>query len=364
MPEFKEFRVGDLFEINTGSLLKSDELTSGKIPRISVKSIDNGVLGFYDTKNNGDARHFENFISVNFFGNAFYQPNLSSVEMKVHVLHVKGHCLNRLTGLYLASVLNKYFSNRYVYGNQLSSTMLRKEEFLIELPITKNEMPDWQYMEDYVKKIEADYVKKIEAYLQVLGYPDVESVRLTETDREILERHANAEFAEFRIGDLFDCIKRGKRIKSANRLEGELPFVTAGEGEMGISAYISNAEAERFRSNSITIDMFGTTRYRGYMFGADDHVTVLQSTDDDYSKRFLQYVQPNIGKAIAGQYSYSKNFYASDAPDIRIKLPISKNEEPSISLIEDYMKVIEKKTVGKLVQEVDKKLKEFEEVTK
>ncbi|WP_419154316.1 restriction endonuclease subunit S [Weissella viridescens] len=362
MPEFKEFRVGELFEINTGSLLKADDLTSGNVPRISVKSTDNGVLGWYDTKGNDQARHFENFISVNFFGNAFYHSSFCSVEMKVHVLQIKGYQFNRETGLYLASVLNKYFSGRYGYGNQLSSSMLKKNSFFISLPVTLDGIPDWQYMADYVKKIEADYVKKIDAYLQVLGYPDVESVKLTDADREVLERHANAEFAEFEIGSLFDVIKRGKRIKSADRINGNLPFVTAGEGKMGISAYIGNTEAERFSSNSLTIDMFGTTRYRGYIFGADDHVTVLNSSNNEFPKQVLQYMQPNIEKAIAGKFSYSKNFYASDAPHIKISLPIEHNLI-NLKLMEDYIKVIEKKTVTKLVKTLNDKLLAFKQVT-
>ncbi len=38
------------------------------IPRISAKSDNNGILGYFDTTNIEHARHFQNFITVNFFG--------------------------------------------------------------------------------------------------------------------------------------------------------------------------------------------------------------------------------------------------------------------------------------------------------
>ena len=64
--EWGEFRIGDLFEIGTGSLLSNSELVNGKIPRISAKSNNNGVIGYFNTEILSNARHFENFISVNF----------------------------------------------------------------------------------------------------------------------------------------------------------------------------------------------------------------------------------------------------------------------------------------------------------
>ena len=82
---FKEFRIGDLFSIHTGGLLQASELKSGTIPRISVTSSNNGIIGYYDTAENDEARHFSNFISVNFFGNCFYHPYKASVENKKEI---------------------------------------------------------------------------------------------------------------------------------------------------------------------------------------------------------------------------------------------------------------------------------------
>ena len=56
---------------------------------------------------------------------------------------------------------------------------------------------------------------------------------------------------------LFGKSTRGKRLKSADRIPGELQFVTAGEAEEGVSAYIGN-NVKIFSGNTTTIDMFGS----------------------------------------------------------------------------------------------------------
>ena len=48
--------------------------------------------------------------------------------------------------------------------------------------------------------------------------------------------------------ELFGKSTRGKRLKSADRIEGTLPFVTAGEADEGVSAFIGN-DVEVFRKN-------------------------------------------------------------------------------------------------------------------
>ena len=89
--EWGEYKIGELFDIGTGSLLSDKYLNKGYIPRISAKSDNNGIIGHFDTENLEVARHFENFITVNFFGTdggIFYHPYKASVEMKVHTLKI------------------------------------------------------------------------------------------------------------------------------------------------------------------------------------------------------------------------------------------------------------------------------------
>ena len=163
---FKKFRIGELFDVSTGSSIKTSITSAGPIPRVSVRGDRNGVLGYFDTEKLHSARHSENFISVNFFGVAFYHPYKASLEMKVHCLKLKSQELTEPIGLYLVAVLNKVFAQLgYCYGEQLSSGDLKKQELYISLPVDSNGDPDWDYMQSYVEELEKSYVEDLQRYI-------------------------------------------------------------------------------------------------------------------------------------------------------------------------------------------------------
>ncbi|MBP7822969.1 restriction endonuclease subunit S [Candidatus Gracilibacteria bacterium] len=160
-----EFRIGDLFEIGTGSLLSNNELSIGETPRISAKSDNNGILNYFDTENLPDARHFENFITVNFFGadgGVFYHPYKASIEMKVHTLKIPTMDFNVKTGNFIASAL-KIVLNGFGYGNQLSSSKLKNGNFKITLP-TNNQKPDYAIMEVFISAIQKLVIRDVVLY--------------------------------------------------------------------------------------------------------------------------------------------------------------------------------------------------------
>ena len=146
---------------------------------------------------------------------------------------------------------------------------------------------------------------------------------------EQLEKDYGIEWREYSLEALFGKSTRGRRLKSADRIAGNLPFVTAGETDTGISEWIGN-KVHIFSKNTITIDMFGSAKYRGYEYGADDHVAVVHT--EKLSPQAALFVTTAIHKSShAGQFDYSRNFYATDADKLTIQLPtISQN---GVSLI-------------------------------
>ena len=83
---WKEFKLNQIFKITTGACVNKQELEKGKIPRISVKGINNGIQGYFKTINSKNYREEENFISFSFLGTCFYHPYKASLDMKVHCL--------------------------------------------------------------------------------------------------------------------------------------------------------------------------------------------------------------------------------------------------------------------------------------
>ena len=76
---------------------------------------------------------------------------------KIYVLRHKK--LNKYNGLFICAVLNSIVE-KYSYNNARILERIREE--VHKLPIDKKGEPDWEYMEDYTKKLS----KKIENTLK------------------------------------------------------------------------------------------------------------------------------------------------------------------------------------------------------
>lgn len=363
--KYKQFRVGDILTWQKKIQIKPMDVPNLSIkggnlyPFIGQSSSNNAIVGYLRV----DPRYLNNIesepciiASSNTQEFSYVDTPFFLKEAGGSMSYMKNENLNLYNALYLITALKKELKSRYTYG--IKATNERIRESIIKLPVKDDNStePDWEYMEVSIKQIKEKYLKQIDKFLFKLGYSSLEDTIISNDDNHIIEKHLNANLKSFKLKELFDQIKRGIRIKSFDRITGNLPFITAGVNKMGFSDYIGNPQAEVFPSNSLTIDMFGNTFYRGYEFGADDHVTILYRTDKKFSKSILQYIQPNIINAIKGKFSYSRNFYASDAPDIEIKLPVTLQGEIDYNLIESYMTVIQKKSVNKLRSHLDKEI--------
>ncbi|MBL4653777.1 MAG: restriction endonuclease subunit S [Flavobacteriales bacterium] len=155
----------------------------------------------------------------------------------------------------------------------------------------------------------------------------------------------DVEWGEFNLEELFGKSTRGKRLKSLDRISGSLPFVTAGEKDEGISAYIGN-EVTVFSENTTTIDMFGSAKYRSYKYGADDHVAVVHT--ETLPKSAAIFVTSAIHKSShSGQFDYSRNFYAKDADELNISLP-TKNGKIDFEFMESFIAELEAERIAEL----------------
>jgi hypothetical protein len=357
--EWQEFRIARLFNVGTGSLVNIKNAKEGDIPRISVQTTNNGVLGYYSEPLE-NARYFENFISVNFLGNSYYHPYRASVEMKVHTLRPKEYELSESLAFFTITSLNRKLINKFSYGEQLSSSKLKSDALTIQLPtISQNGETQiaFDFMEAFIATLKAERLATLKAYLTVTGLTDT---TLTASEETALARLNSLTWKTFRILDLFGKSSRGRRLKSADRIEGKLPFVTAGEANAGISAWIGN-DVHIFSKNTVTIDMFGSAKYRGYDYGADDHVAVV------HSEKWLPYAVLFLTACIhksshAGQFDYSRNFYASDADDLTIQLPITKEGTPDYDTMSLVVSALQKVVIQGVVSYLDDRIEKTGEL--
>ena len=186
--------------------------------------------------------------------------------------------------------------------------------------------------------------------------------RTKQSALESLEAKYQIRWKDFVLADLFGKSKRGERLKSTDRVSGAIPFVTAGETDEGISAYVSNCAA-LFPSNTITIDMFGSAKYRNYSYGADDHVAVIRT--QLLKPAVVRYLAIAIHKSSHSRgYDFSRNFYPKDADNLKISLPVLPNGKLAGEYMEKVIHTIDSEQVRTFEAEQKRLLDAFGEAAR
>ena len=316
---------------------------------------NNGILGKTDIK----AKIFNaNTITIDMFGNAFYRQFRYKMVTHARVFSLKSILsITQKQGIFLSSAMH-FLKYNFGYENMCSWAKIKQEK--ISLPIKKDREIDFAFMEDFISQLEACRLSQLEAcrlsqleaYLLVTG---LKNYTLTPAEEQALTDFQNGKvkWGEFNLENLYGKSTRGKRLKSADRINGDLPFVTAGEAETGVSAFIGN-DVEIFAANTTTIDMFGSAKYRNYEYGGDDHIAVVHT--EKINKYAAIFVTTAIHKSsYTGKFSYSRNFYAKDADELNIYLPTT-NNIPDYSMMEILISAVQKLVIKDVVEYADRKI--------
>lgn len=343
---FKKVFLLSLFDnkLKRGTRLVQDNRIPGQIPLITAGKENYGISDYISFNKE---LFFANSITIDMFGNAFYRNYNFFADDNILVLYNKNFSKNIL--LYLTSAINAATKQQFSYGKQFHMGEAKKLQ--ITVPVTSTGELNLEYM--------TQYVQRIDDYLAVLGYKTIDDCKLNDKDLAVLK--GADKYKEFKVNELFKEIKHGTRLIKANRTYGEVPLVTAGLENYGISQYIKH-NRELFNKNSITIDMFGNTFYRNYNFYADDNIIVL------YNKTFhlktLLYFTSVIKATTKSQYSYGKQFHMQSVNKLKVSLPVTSTGEPDYDFMEAYTTAIMKKQILKVKQMLDHKLSLYQNAIK
>ena len=220
----------------------------------------------------------------------------------------------------------------------------------VKFPVSKKKEIDYHFMETLTEELKKERVTELAEYLKRKGFDEC---NLTDEEQKAVDDYGNLKWETYNLEKLFGKSTRGKRLKSADRIPGALPFVTVGEAEEGVSGFIGN-EVHIFRKNTTTIDMFGSAKYRNYNYGGDDHVAVVHT--EKLSANAAVFVTAAIHKSSHnGQFDYGKNFYAKDADELCISLPV-KAGKPDYQVMEKIIAAIHKLVIKKVVLYANEKV--------
>ncbi len=332
-----EFKISDIFITNkhgkvlkvpTGAAVSKNKLKDGNIPRVTVSNFNNGITGYYADSDDKDYRVYNNFISVSFLGTVFYQPGVTSLDMKVHCLKPLEYVLNEYSAGYIVSIIRKTIMN-FAYSDQLSSEVLA--ELRISLPITIDGQPDWAYMESYMKKIMEESEKSLE------------NLKESNCDNRSIDTR---NWKNYMLGDLF-IIHPTKAYKLTNTKlldGGGNPVVANSAYNNGIGGYSTQNPTEKGNmvTFSDTVDA-NTIFYQSKDFIGYPHVQGLYPTQyvnnwNEYTYQFFVSVFRKV--AIAKGFDYGNKFRRDIATNLTVKLPVTVDGKPDWEYMESYMKKV------------------------
>lgn len=154
--EWEDYFIESLFQIKPGKRLTKKEFTKGSKPFIGSSDHNNGVTNFVDNHNSSEDF---NVLGVNYNGSVvenFYHPYkaLFSDDVKRLSLKING---NKYMYLFIKNMILKQ-KEKYQYGYKFNSTRMKRQ--IIKLP-TKNNQPDYYFMEQYMKRKENEILDRI-----------------------------------------------------------------------------------------------------------------------------------------------------------------------------------------------------------
>lgn len=320
---WKEFVIGDLFEISRPITRSQAKYSEGNIPFVASGNFNNGVVKYCEPEKD-EVLDGKNCITVSpLDGSAFYQPDdfLGRGGAGSAILMLRNPNLDEKNGLFLATAIRASLT-KYTYSDQLNSQTIASEN--IEIPVDSHGCPDWEYMDSFM----AEVMKESEACLE----------NLKQTDGERYAVDASG-WKEFRIGKLFDVVK-GTRLTKANMIPGNIRFIGSSAMNNGCTAMVGNTE-NMHPANTITVcynGSVGETFYQDQPFLASDDVNVLYPKFD-MTKEIALFIAPLI-KSVSARYNYVDKWKREDMIADAIKLPVDSSGEPDWKYMEEYMRTI------------------------
>lgn len=343
--------IDKLFNVATGRDVIISRVNNGNIPLISHQHNNNGITKRIAPLTNRRLFNHKKTLPLADRGVflATTQNENFHIGTRVKALTFKDseHQLNER--IFFVASINKL---QVLFKDYASNATDNLPNLNIALPIKEGEI-DFEFMQSFVAELEKERILNLENYLSEIVLSDY---KLTEQEKQVLENFEHLNWETFNLENLFGKSTRGKRLKSADRIVGDLPFITAGETDEGVSAFIGN-DVTVFSANTTTIDMFGSAKYRNFNYGGDDHIAVVHT--DKVPKYASVFVTSAIHKSsYNGQFNYGRNFYAKDADALNISLPV-KDNKPDYETMEIVISAIHKLVIKDVVLYVERKKKEL-----
>jgi hypothetical protein len=254
--------------------------------------------------------------------------------------------MSKYTALFLCTLIEneKY---RFTYGRKFGTKRMQTTE--IKLPVSSNNTPDWQWIEDYVRNT---LVPKLPQKAKSVWNNNFDKEKISDI-KLLLEPQ---KWKYFRYDEIFDIKKGFYNKKPDENLNGTIPFIGATDSNNGITSWCdyetiestsktgdeknTPIEEKIFAPNCITVSNNGSV---GFAFYQTQKFTCSHDVNPLYLKNYT--LNKHIAMFLCSliemeqfRWAYGRKWRPVRMPKSLIKLPVTRDGEPDWQFMEDYIK--------------------------
>lgn len=323
---WKEFDLRQIFpDIQRGKRLKTADHISGSVPYVSSSAANNGVYAFIG--NYGKVRKFNECLTLansGSVGKTFY--HCYEFIASDHVTALKSPALNKYSYLFIATIVQR-LDKKYSFNREINDVRINKEK--IVLPVDESGLPDYAFMEQYIKERELQLIQKYISF--ICGNAQI-GEHITSPDRK--------QYKAFRLLDLFSFTK-GNQNNMVDLKQGGVPLVSARNVNNGYKNFVSRNFKSVFNGNCITINNdgdggAGISYYQPCDMLLDTHVTALYPKAD-ISPNAMLFISACITTQQA-KFGHGYPLNNSRLSVLRIMLPVTDDKKPDYAYMDQYIR--------------------------
>ena len=344
--KWKTFKLGDIFDLVTKSskgLNHLEKNISDGISYVGATNRNNGVLDFVKRKENliysGNAIAFIR-NGEGSMGYSVYKKEDFIASQDITVGY--NQYLNEYNAKFITTIADQV-RGKYNFGYKRNQERLKRE--ILVLPSDEKGNPNFQYMSDFVKKLELDKVQEVLEYIYI--YIRVKNI--------LEEKVCEISWKDFWIEDVCE-IKSGVRLTKANQEIGLRPFVGASDSDNGVTAFVSNTN-KSLDANVLGVNYNGSVVenfYHPYEAIFSDDVKRLKWKDEMYGNKYTYLFLKQMILSQKIKYAYGYKFNGERMKRQKIMLPVTKTGLPDYDYMTSYMKKQELEQIFKILNYLNK----------
>lgn len=333
---WKEFRVGDLFEFESIKQAKSQRAVPDDINGIPyvVQSKYNNMVARYVNKqwliDNNEPPVKGNTIALGVTLNCVsYQENEFGASQ---IITARNNNLNCYIGNFVATILT-YATERFTYKEKPG--LQKYKDTIIKLPATSDGQPDWDYMESYMKAVMEESEKSLE------------NLRKADDTKHLIDVSG---WGEFRVGDLLHMEKQIElnpvyAYNNSTDNETLYPFYGQSSENNGIIDYYYLGENLLNNKDAQFCIMIHSNTHLAYCVNTpfylkDGHGATTIFTNKNLNNMTTYFLISVLNTTMNGNFDYDTKATKERLNDLIVKIPITSTGEPDWQYMEDYMRKI------------------------